>query len=86
MFIFMHSKQYSADLYPTDNLWVTAKRKLRDPPTQMNAASKATWAWVTSEQSHGPNASTPRCTEAAAHAKEAQTNTECIELNILFKS
>lgn len=86
MFICMHSKQYSADLNPTDNRQVIAKRKMRDPPIQMNAASKATWAWVTSEQRHGPNASTPRCTEAAALAKEAQTSTECIEVNILFKS
>lgn len=42
----------------------------------LTAAIKASWASVTPEQSRRPIASTPRYTEAVAHAKEAQPSTK----------
>lgn len=77
MFIFMRLKQYSA--WPEPHSESVGYRQEEDErPTNPDE-----WkvAQVTPQQSREPNA-----TEAAAHAKEAQTSTECVGLNILFKS
>lgn len=60
--------------------WSEAMGKLgvfvRRPAEDLTAAIKASWVRVTPEQSRRPIASTPSCTEAAAHAKEAQPSTK----------
>ncbi len=65
------------DLNPIENVWGIVKRKMRDTrpnnADDLKAVIKATWAFITPEQSHRLIASMPRRIYSVIHAKGGPT-------------